>query len=129
MSVLTHCCGIHNGRVSHPGALKKLAERTFSAETLLRDEQLPRCMCRYVTDGAMRESARADGVRDPELVNDIDVQRAARLRLYSPGAHCCCVSPKDSEDQVQSGSMATTWIISALLVCSLSCSSLLNTLH
>jgi len=38
-----------------------------------------------VTDGAMRESARADGVRDPELVNDINVQRAARLRLYSPG--------------------------------------------
>ena len=33
----------------------------------------------------MRESARADGVRDPELVNDINVQRAARLRLYSPG--------------------------------------------
>ena len=44
---------------------------------------------RYVTDGAMRESARADGVRDPELVNDINVQRAARLRLYSPGASSC----------------------------------------
>ena len=43
---------------------------------------------RYVTDGAMRESARADGVRDPELVNDINVQRAARLRLYSPGERC-----------------------------------------
>ena len=45
---------------------------------------------RYVTDGAMRESARADGVRDPELVNDINVQRAARLRLYSPGERYGC---------------------------------------
>jgi hypothetical protein len=70
---------------------RKYAERSLPL-TLTGVKQLPHRARRYVTDGAMRESARADGVRDPELVNDINVQRAARLRLYSPGAHCGPIS-------------------------------------
>lgn len=39
---------------------------------------------RYVTEGAMYESAIADGQRDP-AARQLAVQQAARLRLYSPG--------------------------------------------
>lgn len=53
---------------------------------------------RYVTEGAMYESAIADGNRDP-AARQMAVQQEARLRLYSPGVLSSGSTAQGSREQ------------------------------
>lgn len=47
-----------------------------------RDRQA--CVCRYATPGGFKEAALAAGLRGEELL-DVEKQKLARQRMYSPG--------------------------------------------
>ena len=56
------------------------------------------------------------GLRDPDLVNDINVQRAARLRLYSPG-QCHGVSVSCRHARARFNQMSLSQLPPAALTC------------